>query len=228
MNNTVKVAPISRRNHQLFIAIACVAGFIAFLLLLTELKLAGYITLVLAIIFLLFGFAKKWEPEFSMTLNQEQLTWHLKQTDIHIPWDNLKQCCLLKASKGDKLMELQYIGVKLWDLTPIVDQISPRAAKSLYHEYRSLLHVSLLESQSRAESLSYVQEDAEYWTNSRKEKVSGLKGMFAARLNQLKHGLGSDLYIPLTSLDRNEQDFVRMINDYKLQAEATANENQTQ
>jgi hypothetical protein len=77
--------------------------------------------------------------------------------------------------------------------------------------------VALIEAQMRQDDTDWLQEDADYWRSPNGEKITGLKGVFAARLAQLKHYLGSDLYIPITSLDRNQHDFVRLFREYRAQ-----------
>ena len=215
----IKIRPMSRRNHLVFTLFGALAVGISLGLQQHGYKLPGLILLLIGFAVLLLGFFKWREPEFSFELNDQFFIWHLKYGSIEIPWHNIINLQTLAVNKGQGKTELHYIGLKLWDLSPVVEQIPLRLAKSLYHEYRSLLHVALLEAQFRRDDLSQLQEDADNWIDQSGLKITDLRGIFAARLHQLKQFLGSDLYIPQTSLDRNQHDFIELFLKYKSQSQ---------
>lgn len=225
MNNSehilapIKIRPMSRRNHLVFTLFGAIAILVALGLQQHGYKLPGLILLLIGFAVLLLGFFKWREPEYSFELNDQFFTWHLKFGSLRIPWDNVVDLRALTINKGQGKTELHYLGLKLWDLSPVIEQVPLRLAKSLYHEYRSLLHVALLEAQFRGDDLNQLQEDADHWINQTGLKVTDLKGVFAARLHQLKLFLGADLYIPQTSLDRNQEDFIGLFLQYKAQYE---------
>ncbi|NVJ61407.1 MAG: DUF2982 domain-containing protein [Gammaproteobacteria bacterium] len=214
-----KIRPISRRNHLFFSLLGFTAVFVGLILQEYSLKLPGLILLVAGLATLMLGFFKWREPEFSFELNEQHFIWHLKQGSLEIAWDNIIDLRPLAVNKGQGKTELYYLGLKLWNLTPIIENVPLRMAKSLYHEYRSLLHVALLEAQFRGDDVNQLQEDADHWIDQQGLKVTDLKGVFAARLHQLKLFLGADLYLPVTSLDRNQGDFIELFLSFKQQYE---------
>ncbi len=226
MPNPVSIRPIARRNHLVFTLAGCVTLLAALVTLQFGVKLPASILLIVGLSLTLFGISKRLEPEYSLHLNSEGMRWSLKQGELFFSWSNIIDLTPLHINKGQGDIELHYIGLKLWDLSPTIEAIPPRLARSLYHEYRSLLHVALVEAQIRQDDTRGLQEDADYWIASNGEKVTGLKGTFAARLAQLKRYLGSDLYIPLTSLDRNQHDFIQFFRQYRAAVSAESFENE--
>ncbi len=220
MPRPVSIRPIARRNHIVVTLAGGMALVGALVALQLGVKLPASILLIIGISLILFGISKWLEPEFSLHFDERGMRWSLKQGELFFNWNNIIDLTPLHINKGRGDIELHYIGLKLWDLSPVIDTIPPRMARSLFHEYRSLLHVALVEAQMRQDDTSDLQEDAEHWMSKNGEKVTGLKGMFAARLAQLKRYLGSDLYIPLTSLDRNQHDFIRFFRQYRAQINA--------
>ncbi|MEE4245660.1 MAG: DUF2982 domain-containing protein [Kangiellaceae bacterium] len=211
---------MARRNHLAFIIAGLLLLIANLLLLKWETGLLPLFMTLVAISLVLFGIAKYYEPQVSFTLSPECLQWHLKYGDVKIPWDDIVDLTGLKVNtkRGDS--ELHYIGLKLWQLDNVVNSIPLRSAKSLFHEYRSLLHVALVEAQFRQDDVSKIQEDNDSWRSQSGKKIGGIKGMFASRLVTLKHYLGADLYFPITSLDRNQDDFIQMFRQYKRQIDA--------
>ena len=57
-------------------------------------------------------------------------------------------------------------------------------------------------------------EDTEF-TSEKGNKYKGLQAMFAHRMNRLREGLGYDLYINSTELDRSVEDFVDLLKKCK-------------
>ncbi len=222
---SIKIKPISRRNHLFFSLLALIGFVVALWLQQNGVKLPSYILLLIALILGVFGLSKWLEPKYSFTFSDESITWHCRQGDITLAWKNIAAIHSQYVNKGQGKTELNYLGVTLWDLTPVIKSIPPRLAKSLYHEYRSLLHVALLEAQFRDDDTRHLQEDADFWIASNGEKITGLKGMFAARLKQLKQYLGSDIYFPLTALDRNSDDFISYFNRFRQQIENSKTQN---
>ena len=211
----IQIKPMSRRNHLVFTLLGLIGVITSLILQQHGIKLPAYLLLLASFVFLVFGIFKWQEPEVSLELTEQHFCWHFKYGSLLIPWSNIVDVRPLRVNKGQGQTDLHYLGLKLWDLTPIIETISPRLAKSLFHEYRSLLHVALLEAQFRQDSSSSLQEDAEHWRDSNGKLITGLKGMFAARLQQLKHYLGADLYIPVTSLDRDQEDFLILFKQFQ-------------
>lgn len=211
----IQIRPMSRRNHLVFTLLGIVGIVTSLILQQQGIKLPAYLLLLAAFVLLVFGIFKWQEPEISIELTEQHFCWHFKYGSLQIPWSNIVDIRPLRVNKGQGQTDLHYLGLKLWDLTPVVDSISLRLAKSLFHEYRSLLHVALLEAQFRQDSTNSLQEDAEHWRDANGNRITGLKGMFAARLHQLKHYLGADLYIPVTSLDRHQDEFLTLFKQFQ-------------
>ncbi len=215
MIERLQFKPIARRNHLAFSLIGILSIISALVFQQFEIKLPGYLLMLLGFVFLLFGIFKWQEPPISLELNQQGLIWYHKFGLVTLDWDNIIDIVPLQVNKGQGQIELHYIGIKVWDRAPLIRNMAPRLAKSLFHEYRSLLHVALLEALFRSDDISLLQEDSEQWKAADGQVFDGLKGMFAARLHQLKHYLGADLFIPLTALDRNQEDFLKLFKQYR-------------
>ncbi|WP_164503560.1 DUF2982 domain-containing protein [Pleionea sediminis] len=215
MIDKISIKPIARRNHLIFTLVGIVFLTTSLVLQQFGIKLPAYLLMLVGFVLFIFGIFKWQEPKTSLELSSSGIIWFHKFGSVLIEWDNLIDLVPLRINSSSGYKELHYIGVKVWDRTPIIKTVPLRLAKSLYHEYRSLLHVALLEAQYRNDDTSQLQEDAESWKTPSGEKIDGLRGIFAARLNQLKHFLGADLYIPLTALDRNQDDFLDLYKQYK-------------
>ncbi len=215
MIERLQFKPIARRNHLAFSLVGLLSIISALILQQFEIKLPGYILMLFGFLFFLFGVFKWQEPPISLELNEQGLIWYHKFGVITLDWENIIDIVPLQVNKGQGQTELHYFGIKVWDRAPMIRNIAPRLAKSLFHEYRSLLHVALLEAQFRSDDTSFLQEDSEHWKAADGQIFDGLKGMFAARLHQLKHYLGADLFVPLTALDRNQEDFLVLFKQYR-------------
>ncbi len=214
----LKIRPIARRNHISFVLFGAALIILSLIAQVFAIKLPAFIMLIAGLLALILGLLKWREPEFSFTFTPHHFIWHHHRGDIEIDWFNVYDLISIKVDKGLEQHELHYLGLKLKDFTPLTKTIPLRVAKSLYHEYRSLLHVAMVDARSRGLSAILFQEHQDEWRGSDKKKIDGLMGTFASRIHQLKQQLGADLYIPLTALDRHPDEFIEIFRQYKTAA----------
>ncbi|NVJ49272.1 MAG: DUF2982 domain-containing protein [Gammaproteobacteria bacterium] len=220
------IYPMSRRNHLAFSLAGVVLLLGGLLTMQFGWSLGGLLLFMPGFTLLLFGLFKQFEPKVSLEFTPSQLVWHLRHGQVAIDWSNIITLQSLSITDHRGATDLHYLGLKVWDRKPIIDQLPPRAAKSLFHEYRSLLHVALKEAIQRQESAAQLQEDLDTWVSPCGTRYQGLKGIFAARLAQLKQYLGADLYIPATSLDRHQDAFIQLFKQYQQAVQQQQWENQ--
>ncbi|WMS87145.1 DUF2982 domain-containing protein [Pleionea litopenaei] len=223
---TIHIAPMARRNHVTFIVAGLFMSALGLVALQWQYSMFGYLALMPGIVLVLLGLFKWQEPKVSFVLSPQGFCWRVRHGEVLIEWSNIIGLSTLQVNKGQGKTELHYLGLKLWNREAVIQTISLRAAKSLFHEYRSLLHVALMEAQYRGDDVQQLQEDTETWRGDSGQRFDGLKGMFAARLAQLKMFLGADLYIPVTSLDRHQDEFIELFTQYQRSIQQLAQEQQ--
>ncbi len=179
----------------------------------------GMVCFILGMTLFVLGIAKLLQPEISVELRQQGIIYHHHRGSIYLEWDNIQRCDQPRSIQNIDGAELPYIGVKLKQLVPLIDDIPPRLAIGLLSEQRPLLMSSL--------TLDGELADLERYLNSEFSAISlegkqyqGVQAMFARRCQQLNGQLGYHVYIPIDCLDRSPRAFLTLLKEYKHAAES--------
>ncbi|WP_373316361.1 DUF2982 domain-containing protein [Shewanella schlegeliana] len=174
----------------------------------------GIVCFASGIIALVLGGAKLVEPEVTVKLSEEGVTYFHRRGQLFIEWQNIQRVDQPRVSQGLDTLTLPYIGIKLKQVSPILECISLRLAAGLLTEQRPLLitasaqdeDLSALESQMCAEFTPFIENNDRY---------KGVLAMFGHRCRILDSHLGYHLFISTDTIDRPADEFLRLLRDYK-------------
>jgi len=205
-----QVHPLAKRNGMVFCCIGVGTLCLALLLNLTALPMPWQVWVVMlsfAGIFLLLGIGKLIEPEVSLVITPQHIRYLHRRGQWQIPWEAIIRFDIPRVSKGFDYESLPYIGIRLEDEDALLAQISPRLAVHLIHEQRHLLAIALRrELPAQADYSDYFDIPTQY-VSRKGIKYTGVKAVFATRMQQLRSLLGYDLYVNQTALDRPVEEF---------------------
>ncbi|MEM7419891.1 MAG: DUF2982 domain-containing protein [Pseudomonadota bacterium] len=173
--------------------------------------LAGIFITSAALVCLLVGYFKLREPDYSLEIAKDYITYQHRLGSWRIHWDNLQRADCPRVRHGLEHVPLETVGFKLKSYTDFLHTISPRLATHLLMEQRPLLMQNSDENcasgscyeQSMFDDKQYVMEDGTV--------INGIKAMLAHRMVELRKRLGFDIFIASSELDRDAQDFARLI-----------------
>ena len=173
--------------------------------------LAGIFITSAALVCLLVGYFKLREPDYSLEIAKDYITYQHRLGSWRIHWDNLQRADCPRVRHGLEHVPLETVGFKLKSYTDFLHTISPRLATHLLMEQRPLLMQNTDENcasgscyeQSMFDDKQYVMEDGTV--------INGIKAMLAHRMVELRKRLGFDIFIASSELDRDAEDFARLI-----------------
>ena len=219
MQESIIIRAVSKRNGWTFTIIGVVALLCAVALFISSRALMGpgMVSLIFGIIFTVLGIAKLIQPEVSVELRSQGLVYHHHRGTIYLEWGNILRMDMPRSIQGFNDHELPYIGVRLNQLSLLIEDIPPRLATGLLTEQRPLLMSSLRLDGELADLERYL--NSEFSPVSLDGKTySGVQAMFSRRCEQLNAQLGYHVYIPVDCLDRTPREFLTLIREYKQRA----------
>lgn len=217
---SLTIRPISKRNGltlTLAGSLGLVIGFIIFLTVPSLFSL-GLICFSLGAVGLILGLAKVYEPETTLALSERGLIYYHRRGKVEIDWGNIQRVDIPRVSQGLETIELSYLGIKLKQLNPILDNISLRLATGLLTEQRPLLVTAASQQEDLATLEVYLGTEFSPLVNDG-DRYRGVLAMFGHRCLMLEAQLGYHLYIPHDSLDRDPRDFIRLLRQRISQAQ---------
>lgn len=211
-SDVVSVRPLSKRNG---LTLSLVGGSALLLglglfVLFPELFAVGLVFFSLGAIALILGLAKVYEPETTLSLDEQGLSYFHRRGKVLINWDNIQRVDIPQVTQGLDTTELSYIGIKLKQLNPILDNISLRLAAGLLTEQRPLLVTAASQLQDLATLEIYLGAEFSPLVVDG-DRYRGVLAMFGHRCVMLNTQLGYHLYIPHDSLDRDPRDFIKLL-----------------
>jgi len=208
----IKVRPNSKRNA---LTLICLGGvlilifwFISlFLWQVFKIQLILLICVSLMISFI--GLLKYLEPETSFFITPEMLAYCHLNGKWTLPWKDIIRFGEIKAYVRGEHTQLPYLGIKLNSLEHLAKNISPRLANKLIHEQQELIILAIMNKEISAENDLIVFEPY---------TLNGViyKGPIAAwlhRTEQLAKAYGYHLYLPESSLDREINQFLKLLKE---------------
>lgn len=178
----------------------------------------GLPILVLSLIAFIVGIAKLKEPNVIFELDDLGMTFFHAKGDIKLLWKNIQRIDIPKIKQiingNIHYDDLPYIGFKLKELNSALSIIGPRLAMSLYSNQKQLLTLSLIQNEHQDLLEKYLtQEFSSLDINN--QIFTGIKAMFGHRCLALNEELGFHLYLPIDGIDRDVNDFVRLLRNAK-------------
>lgn len=217
-SDVILVRPLSKRNGLTLTwlgGMSLVLGFSLFLAM-PALFAVGLVFFSLGAIGLILGLAKVFEPQTTLSLAQNGLTYFHRRGQVFIGWDNIQRVDIPRVMHGIDTIELSYLGIKLKHLNPILDNISPRLATGLLTEQRPLLVTAASQDEDLATLETYL--GAEFGPLVIEgDRYRGVLAMFGHRCVMLDTRLGYHLYIPHDSLDREPTEFIKLLRQHLVQ-----------
>ena len=194
-----------------------ILGSIVLLWLPDWLRLAGIFILSGGFVGMLIGWFKLREPEHSMELTKSSIHYNHRNGEWVLNWENIVRVDIPKIYRNMQHEPLAMIGIKIWDYDEFMDTISPRLMNNILSEQRALLIQTFKEQYkdgraSLEQYSDYLIEDTAFTSESGRQ-YTGLQAMFTNRMKRLRDGLGYDLYINSTELDRDVESFVTLLKE---------------
>ncbi len=176
------------------------------------LKLVLIFLTLLALIIIMTGLLKRFEPNYSLLLTPIGMDYCHRHGYWHLDWQQIQIISQVKETYGLIFLELPYIGIRLCDLDSLATQISPRLANRLIHEQKPLIAFAIMH-----QLLSLEQGQLNF---SPYKLISGkvVKGPLAAFLHHSKAlyaGFGFHLFIPENNTDREIDEFCQLLKQCK-------------
>lgn len=173
--------------------------------------LAGIFITSAALVCLLIGYFKIREPDYSLEIAKDYITYRHRLGSWRIHWDNLQRADCPRVRHGLEHVPLQTIGFKIKSYTDFLNTISPRLATHLLMEQRPLLMQG--EDENCASGSCYQQSmfDDKHYMMDDGTTIKGIKAMLAHRMVELRKRLGFDIFISSSELDRDADEFAALI-----------------
>jgi hypothetical protein len=177
--------------------------------------LIGILLSSLSLVTLLVAYFKYCEPLHSFVLSRKTVFYQHKNGTWQVEWANIQRMAVPRISQGLEQKELAMIGIKLKSYKPFLDAISPRLMTNILMEQRPLLLYGLgLDQQLNCKSGACygngILEDDRF-KDSDGQIYTGIQAMLANRMQKLRQQLGFDIFVAATELDRDEHDFVQLL-----------------
>lgn len=218
MHETIEIRPLSKRN-VLTTALGGLCGLLLSALLFSTLPSIYYLPAMLlvslSLVALLVAFFKYREPLHSFVLSRDCIHYHHKNGGWKIEWSNVQRIAIPKVTRGLEQSELAMVGIKLKSYQPLLGSISPRLMTNILMEQRPLLLYGLgVEQQEQCTSGKCYGNDLlenDRFKDCDGTIYTGIQAMLANRMQKLRQGLGFDLFIAASELDRSEHEFVQLL-----------------
>ncbi|QDP01398.1 DUF2982 domain-containing protein [Thalassotalea sp. PS06] len=153
------------------------------------------------------GILKLREPDYSYQLDSKGLTHTHRCGRWQIDWRNIQRVGAVKPDMSTMDKRLSYTGIKLKDIRPLAETISPRLANRLLHEQKPLLIVALKHDQ-----LNMKQAIIDFEPFKLDGKIyKGPLAAFLHRTQALDKAYGFHLFLADDTLDRHPDEFIELL-----------------
>ncbi|MDM7861241.1 DUF2982 domain-containing protein [Alteromonas sp. ASW11-36] len=173
--------------------------------------LVGVFVASAGIVGIVMGWFKIREPNFSLQITPDGITYMHRSGQWQLTWDNIQRIDAPRVTRGIETRDLELVGFRLRDTTSVIETISPRLATNILMEQRPLLLQNPDENCTTGTCAGNdLLEDDRFKTASGKV-LRGVQAMFAHRMQKLRERLGYDLYIAAAELDRPVDEFITLL-----------------
>ncbi|RLV61527.1 DUF2982 domain-containing protein [Parashewanella curva] len=215
------ITPSSKRNGISLTFIGGLGLFSGLLLFATSTLFAvALIAFATGAVTLILGIAKLRQPKVSIEFTETGFIYYHVRGQFAVEWDNIQRVDIPSVYKSMEHVQLPYVGIKVKSINQVLDSISPRLATGLLTEQRPLLMTAGAQSGDDTALEIYLNHEFMPLTVN-DERYRGVLAMFGRRCLMLSEHLGYHLYIPADSLDRELDDFIKLLRQRQQQHQKT-------
>ena len=199
-------------HHALFLMLtAFIVAFITFIFsqgYWRQFQLVIIFIYLSALVIFITGLAKYLEPQYSLCINPNGIKYQHRYGHWEINWPQIQRISLINETFGLTNIQLPYIGIRLNQLSPLADHISPRLANRLIHEQKPLLAFAI-----KMDYLTIEQGILNFdpFILSSGEILKGPLAAFLHHSTVLHKTLGYHLFLPETAIDRELNEFCTLL-----------------
>ena len=165
------------------------------------------------IVTILIGWFKLREPQHSLAIGRDKVSYQHRCGQWHIAWDDIQRIDCPRVSRGLEFNTLELVGIKLKRYDEFLTTISPRLASHIIIEQRPLLlHSESTSCTTGGCYSSSLFEDKPY-TLENGQTLTGIKAILANRMVAVRASLGYDVFISASDLDREPGEFVGLLRE---------------
>lgn len=143
----------------------------------------------------------------ALVLTQHELTFIHPYGQLHLPWAAIQRLDQVRLGITNGYHPLPYIGFRLKEPGPLLDNLSLRLAARLLVEQRDLLFYAEQEGASDAR----LEWESDRLRLTDGQEYDGVIAMFGHRMARLRQHLGFDLFLPLASFDRTPEQLLQSL-----------------
>lgn len=154
------------------------------------------------------------KSKVSFTLTATHFQQHMFKGGWVVKWSNISQVGICTYEKEGWHQPIPWIGIKLKDYEPYLDNICPRISTQLLLEQRSLLYLGMKQSGKENTAFEDVVLDSKHFVTPSGFKYKGLQAMLANRMAYQRENFGYDIFISTSDLDRSGDEFVGLVRRY--------------
>ena len=210
----IAIRATSKRNGitTTIIGIGLLAlGLVVISLFAKYLFLVGVFIASAGIVGVIMGWFKIREPNYSLEITPEGITYMHRSGQWQLTWDNIQRIDSPRVTRGIETRNLELVGFRLRDTSTVIETISPRLATNILMEQRPLLLQNPEENCTTGTCAGNDLIEDDRFKTAGGKVLKGVQAMFANRMLKLRERLGYDLYIAAAELDRPVNEFVALL-----------------
>ncbi len=207
----IKIKARAKKHSRFLILIGSVLMLVTIVLshyYWQALRLVLIFLILLSLIIIMTGLLKRLEPKYSLLLNPLGMDYCHRYGHWHLNWQQIRNINHIKETSGLDRLELPYIGIRLYDLDSLANQISPRLANRLIHEQKPLIAFAIIH---QLLSLEQGQLNFSPYQLSSGKVVKGPLAAFLHHSQAIYTGFGYHLVIPESNTDRELHEFCQLL-----------------
>ncbi|MCK6261807.1 DUF2982 domain-containing protein [Vibrio sp. ZSDE26] len=157
----------------------------------------------------------------SYTLTATHFQQHLYHGGWVVKWTDIERIGLCELNQDGLRHPLPWIGIKLRNYAPYLDNICPRVATDILLSQRSLLYIGHHNHRKNNQSKEFedVVLDSHTYKGEPGLNYKGLRAMLANRMSYQRVYFDYDIFISINDLDRDEDSFIGLTRRYLAAAE---------
>ncbi len=159
------------------------------------------------------------KSKVSFTLTATHFQQHMFKGGWVVKWNNISEIGICSYEKDGWHQPIPWIGIKLKDYAPYLNNICPRISTQILLEQRSLLYLGVKQSKDKTITFEDVVFDSKHFVTKNGLKFNGLQAMLANRMAYQRKSFGYDIFISTTDLDRSGEEFVGLARRYLASAD---------
>ncbi len=218
----LKIKAIAR-HHGMFITLSgCIALLLVALLCSYFWQQARFplmFLLLASCVAIFIGLLKIAEPQHSIILNTEKISFYHRHGTWQILWQKIRNIHAVTNTVGITREELNYVGITLSSIDVLANKISLRLANRLIHEQKPLIQYAI------KRNLITFQQGIINFEPFQLKNGEIIRGPLAAFLHHsqiLHQAYGAHLYISANNLNSSIDSFVVLANKYLSNNKANA------